>query len=130
MPSPRDVAAGLLENAREEAATVRVIAGAEIPDRIVGFHAQQAVEMFFKAVLASHAVSYERTHDVERLASLASDGGLELPAERDVLAQLTPWAVERRYGDPFDPEFLDRAWAVRVVDSTEAWADQAFAPPG
>lgn len=90
MPDPRDVAAGLLETAREEAAAVRVIAGAEVPDRIVGFHAQQAVEMFLKAVLASRAVSYERTHDIERLAFLTSEGGLGLPADIDVLAQLTP----------------------------------------
>lgn len=130
MPDPGDVAAGLLESARDEAATVRVLVGAEVPHRIVGFHAQQAVEMFLKAVLASNAVPYERTHDIERLASLASDGGIRLPAESDALTQLTPWAVERRYGDPFDPEPLDRAWAVRLVESTEAWADQAFSAPG
>ena len=130
MPEPRDVAAGLLESAREDAATARLIADAEVPDRIVGFHAQQAVEMFLKAVLASRGVSYERTHDIERLTSLASNGGLVLPADSDELAHLTPWAVERRYGDPFDPEPLDREWAVKLVGSTEDWAGRAFAAPG
>jgi len=127
---PRDVAAGLLESAREEAATARLLADAEVPDRIVGFHAQQAVEMFLKAVLALRGVSYERTHDIERLSSLVSSGGLEPLARIDELAQLTPWAVERRYGDPFDPEPLDREWAMKLVRSTEDWAGRAFAAPG
>ncbi len=70
---PRDVPAGLLESAREDAAAARLIADAEVPDRIVGFHAQQAIEMFLKAVLAMRGVGYERTHDIERLTSLVSD---------------------------------------------------------
>jgi len=119
-----------LESAREEAATARLLADAEVPDRIVGFHAQQAVEMFLKAVLALRGVSYERTHDIERLSSLVSSGGLEPLARIDELAQLTPWAVERRYGDPFDPEPLDREWAMKLVRSTEDWAGRAFAAPG
>ena len=53
---PRDVPAGLLESAREDAGAARLIADAEVPDRIVGFHAQQAVEMFLKAVLAMRGV--------------------------------------------------------------------------
>jgi len=130
VPEPRDVAAGLLESAREDAATARLIADAEVPDRIVGFHAQQAVEMFLKAVLASRGVSYERTHDIERLTSLVANGGVELPADSDELARLTPWAVERRYGDPFDPEPLDREWAVKLVGSTEDWAGRAFSARG
>lgn len=126
---PRDVPAGLLESAREDAAAARLIADAEVPDRIVGFHAQQAVEMFLKAVLAMRGVPYERTHDIERLTSLVSDSGLEPPPDIDELAQLTPWAVERRYGDPFDPEPLDRKWAVDIVGRTEDWAARAFVPP-
>ncbi len=95
------------------------MADAEVPDRIVGFHAQQAVELFLKAVLSLQGVGYERTHDIERLASLLSAGGVEPPPDVDELAQLTPWAVERRYGDPFEPEPLDRQWALRLVDSVE-----------
>jgi len=60
---PKEVAAGLLESARGDADAARLIADAEVPDRIVGFHAQQAVEMFLKAVLAMRGVGYERTHD-------------------------------------------------------------------
>jgi len=60
---PKEVAAGLLESARGDADAARLIADAEVPDRIVGFHAQQAVEMFLKAVLVMRGVGYERTHD-------------------------------------------------------------------
>jgi HEPN domain-containing protein len=128
VPEPNDVSAGLLESAREEADAARLIADAEVPDRIVGFHAQQAVEMFLKAVLAQQGVGYERTHDIERLTSLVADSGLEPPPDIDELPQLTPWAVERRYGDPFDPEPLDRQWAVDIVGRTEDWASRAFTP--
>jgi HEPN domain-containing protein len=83
--------------------------------------------MFLKAVLALRGVRYERTHDIERLTALVSDSGIEPPADTDELAQLTPWAVERRYGDPFDPEPLDRQWAVSLVGRTEEWAAQVFA---
>ena len=124
---PTDIPVGLLESAREDAAVARLIADAEVPDRIVGFHAQQAVEMFVKAVLAMRGVGYERTHDIERLTSLVSNSGLEPPLDIDQLAQLTPWAVERRYGDPFDPEPLDRQWALDLVGRTEDWAARAFA---
>lgn len=62
-------------------------------------------------------------------SSLVSEPGLEVPPDVDELPQLTPWAVERRYGDPFDPEPLDRKWAVGVVGRTEDWASRAFAPP-
>lgn len=123
---PRDVPGGLLESAREDAEAVRLLANAEVPDRIVGFHAQQAVEVFLKSVLSLHGFGYERTHDIERLTSLLSDAGVDLPAEVDELAQLTPWAVERRYGDPFDPEPLDRRWALRLVGVVEEWTGRAF----
>ncbi len=83
-----------------------------------------------KRFLALRGVRYERTHDIERLVALVSDSGIEPPADIDELTQLTPWAVERRYGDPFDPEPLDRPWAVEVVTRTEEWAGRAFAPPG
>jgi len=79
--------------------------------------------MFLKAVLAVPGVGYERTRDIERLTSLVSNSGLEPPLEIDQLAQLTPWAVERRYGDPFDPEPLDRQWAL------ERWAHLRLGGP-
>ena len=85
--------------------------------------------MFLKAVLAQKGIGYERTHDIERLTSLVSDSGLAPPPDVDELARLTPWAVERRYGDPFDPEPLDRQWANDLVGRTEDWAARAFSPP-
>ena len=125
MADPSDVAAGLLESAREDAEAARLMAEAEVPNRIVGFHVQQSVEMFLKAVLSSHGVGYERTHDIERLTSLLAESAMELPADFEELAQLTPWAVERRYGDPFDPQPLDRHRSGHlVVDATrhrERW---------
>jgi hypothetical protein len=46
---------------------MRLLANAEISDEIVGFHAQQAVEKWLKAVLGSRGVEFEYTHDLRRL---------------------------------------------------------------
>jgi len=93
---PRDVPAGLLESAREDAAAARLITDAEVPDRIVGFHAQQAVEMFLKAVLAMRGVGYERTHDIERLTSLVSNRLAATAAVNSALASgPSPMIIDR-----------------------------------
>jgi len=36
----------------------------DIPDDVLGFHAQQAVEKILKAVLAANDLGYERTHNI------------------------------------------------------------------
>jgi HEPN domain-containing protein len=116
-----------LECAKEDAGVARLMADAEVPDRIVGFHAQQAVEMFLKAVLSLRGIGYERTHDIERLASLISEGGVEPPPDLDDLAQLTPWAVERRYGDPLRPRAAGPTVGATNRRGRREMAGRAFA---
>ncbi|HEX5527332.1 MAG TPA: HEPN domain-containing protein [Solirubrobacterales bacterium] len=36
----------------------------DVPDDVLGFHAQQAVEKMMKAVLALNGVTFERTHNL------------------------------------------------------------------
>ena len=69
----------------------------EAPDEYVLFHAQQAVEKFIKAVLATQGVVYRRTHDLLELWDLATTNGLVIPADRGLLVRLGPYAVEFRY---------------------------------
>lgn len=122
------VARGIFENGRGDAVTARLLASQEVPDRAVGFHAQQAVELFLKAVLAHEGVAYERTHDLQRLVGLLARSAVNPPPGPEDLAELTPWAVELRYGDPFDPEPIDRAWALGVVERVQQWAERRLAP--
>jgi HEPN domain-containing protein len=125
MSDARRTADVLIEKARgDEAAASALAERAEIPEAIVGFHAQQAVEKALKAVLSARDVPYEFRHDIAYLCELLADDGVELPdkvAEADVL---TPWAAEFRYEDPPSEEPLDRPDAVRLASTVIVWAEQ------
>jgi hypothetical protein len=49
-----------------------LLSSTEVPDDIVGFHAQQAVEKWLKSVIASRGEDFEYTHDLHRLLTLAN----------------------------------------------------------
>jgi len=62
---PSGAAAILARKAAEDATAVREFAAnPEIADGIIGFHAQQAIEKWLKAVLSSRSVDFEYTHDL------------------------------------------------------------------
>lgn len=63
----------------------------------VCFHCQQCAEKYLKAYLQSHAISIPRIHNLVGLLELCLpvDGTLELL--RDVLDELSKYAVEFRY---------------------------------
>ena len=95
------------------------------PDEVIGFHAQQAVEKMTKAVLATHAVDYRRTHQLEELVAILDDSGISYPPELSEAIALTPFAVEFRYDllpvhDDACP--FDRRWAKRCVERIGDWA--------
>ena len=78
---PAELAALLSRKARDDATAMRELAGnSEISDEIVGFHAQQAVEKWLKAVLASRSLTQLRTHDIDKLSSAAPTLCAGLPA--------------------------------------------------
>ena len=72
----------------------------EAPLPSVCFHAQQAVEKWLKAVLVSHGVVFQRTHDLEELAGMLAAQGMPLPLPMEELRKLNPFAVTFRYDDP------------------------------
>ena len=97
----------LLRKAEGDAAAARELAGnPEIPDEIVGFHAQQAVEKWLKALIADSGRHFEHTHDLRRLLSLAGADRSELPVNADSLIALTQYSVPLRYEDLLDVEPL------------------------
>lgn len=61
-----------------------------MPDHVVGFLAQQAVEKALKAVLLVRDVPFERKHDIEYLCGLIEDAGLNLPPDLSAASALTP----------------------------------------
>jgi HEPN domain-containing protein len=112
-----------------------------VPDDIIGFHTQQAVEKLLKAALAGAGVAPPRIHDLGELIALLEDADLSPPASASEARALVPWAVEFRYDDILD-ERLDRVAARATVTKIRAWVDgllssssdiptsSGFSPPG
>jgi HEPN domain-containing protein len=120
--SGADLARLLMRKAAGDAAALaRLAEDDDIPDDVLGFHAQQAVEKLIKAVLAKHGVSYERTHNLTYLVTLLESAKIPSPPGVEMLPTLTPWATEFRYRDV--PEAaLDRQETLSLVAQAKKWA--------
>ena len=120
---PQELAAILARKAREDAVALDEFAGnPEIADSILGFHAQQAIEKWLKAVLARNGVEFEYTHDLRHLIGLVDGAGLSFPVDIPAVVMLTEFAVPLRYEDLLDAEPLDRRAAVTLVREVSEWA--------
>ena len=112
----------LLKKAEEDATAVREFAdNQEIADSIIGFHAQQAVEKWLKAVTAARGVQHSTIHDIDRLIEIVETTGVEVSLDRDRLAVLTQYAVPLRYDELLDAESLERDVLVALVDEVAEW---------
>lgn len=121
-PDLSETARILLNKAGEDATAVREFAGnPEIADSIIGFHAQQAVEKWLKAVTAASGVRHSAIHDIDRLIEIVEAAGIAVPLDRDRLAVLTQYAVPLRYDELLDAESLERGVLVALVDEVAAW---------
>jgi len=109
-PKGTDQAGVLARKAEADAIAVRELAGnPEITDEIVGFHAQQAVEKWLKASMASRGMD-----------------GAELPCNAEHLDDLTIYAVPMRYDELLDAEPLNRESTVELIDEVGRWAKNAI----
>jgi HEPN domain-containing protein len=109
----------MLDYARGDATALRTLgADPDIPDRIVGFHAQQSVEKAMKSVMLSRRVKPPRIHDLGRLTQM-----LVPPIEHDMVIALTRYAADERYPSGM-VEPLDRGAAQAAVDEVLTWAAQ------
>jgi HEPN domain-containing protein len=94
----------------------------------VCFHAQQCIEKTMKAVMAAHALSFERTHNLVALAERLSQNGIRLPVEADELARLNPCAVIFRYDDR-EIETIGRDETLTIVERIRIWAAALLSVP-
>ncbi len=89
--------------------------GRACPTDTVGFHAQQCVEKYLKAMLVLHAIPFPKVHDIEKLVRLLPHGVLTdwpLAEQR----RLTLYATVMRYPGDYDPILLPEArQAVRIA---------------
>lgn len=128
---PRELAAILAQKATEDAVALREFAGnADIADSILGFHAQQAVEKWLKAVLASKGIDFEYTHDLRHLIGLIEGASIAFPLDTPEVVMFTEFAVPLRYEDLLDAEPLDRGAAVALVNEVSGWAQGILGATG
>ena len=124
---PAELAARLERKAQEDETAVSEFAGnPRVGDGVIGFHAQQAVEKWLKAVMASRGEKYDRTHDIDRLVEAVTTIGVEIPLDVDRLIALTEFAVPLRYEELLDAEPLDRDLTVAIVEEVGRWASGAI----
>jgi HEPN domain-containing protein len=73
-------------------AIYKLASDSEIDDEAVGFHAQQAIEKWLKAVMAPHGLKEARIHDLGRLLEILSVAGVDSPpnAHRNGHADRSP----------------------------------------
>jgi HEPN domain-containing protein len=125
----RDVAARFARKARsDEIALEKLADDPDVPDDVIGFHTQQAVEKLLKAALACAGIAPPRIHDLGELIALLDDVDLPPPASATEARALVPWAVEFRYDDILD-ERLDRVVAKDTVTKIRAWVDGLLSSP-
>jgi HEPN domain-containing protein len=119
----RDLAKVLARKAEGDAKVAAKLApDPEIDDEAIGFHAQQAVEKWLKAVMALPGLEEARIHDLGRLLEILDSAGLDPPPGADRLDDLSIYAVPLRYADLLDAEPLDREATVALVTDVGGWA--------
>jgi HEPN domain-containing protein len=102
MRSPEDVRRGLVDQwiakAAEDIGLARHIVGTNLPFvAAAGFHCQQAVEKYLKALLVDRQVEFPKTHDLGDLLDLIEPFDADLAAEMKGITWLTPYGVDFRY---------------------------------
>jgi HEPN domain-containing protein len=121
---PKAEAVILARKAEDDARAMQLLAAnPEISDDIIGFHAQQAVEKWLKAVLGFRGVQFEYTHDLYRLIAEVIAAVGEFPFDGPEVVALTEHAVPLRYDEILDTEPLDRRAVVGLVEEVGQWAD-------
>ncbi len=127
MPPERshlDQARKWLRYARNDLLLAGIDRPAELMWEPLAFHAQQAVEKAFKAVLASRAVDFPPTHNLTVLRELMPTD-IVLPAAVSDAVELTVYAVASRYPEDMDDVTeADYRKAIEQAGAALEWAER------
>lgn len=69
----------------------------ELDLEVICFHLQQSAEKLMKAVLSKNKIYYPKIHDLETLINLLSENSITYETDRELLIELSDYAVEGRY---------------------------------
>ena len=114
-----------LAHARSDLSLARIAMDHDVLPEQICFHAQQAAEKAFKAVLLFAGVDFPYSHDLEELLDTLEDAGIKVPEPLQDVGMLTPYAVETRYpGFGEDINEQDISEAVTLAEKAIAWAEE------
>jgi len=118
-----------LAHAQSDLRLAKLAAESNILPEQICFHAQQAVEKAFKAVLLHRQIDFPFTHDLEELLAVFEKARSIVPPEFEDAGGLTPYAVETRYpGFWGDISANDVAEAIEYAERVLAWAQKEIGP--
>ena len=123
--TPLDLALMFLgKGKQDEDALRRLVDDPSIADEILGFHVQQALEKYLKAVLAVGETRPTRTHELDILLGEVEDLGRKAPVSSDDLKGWSEYAVRNRYpiAEPLGP--IDRVGALQLVETVRTWVEE------
>jgi len=130
MKSNLDLAKALLTKAANDLKIADIALQHEGPLDAVAFHLQQAAEKMLKAVLASRAIVYPRTHDLDDLLDLVPQDCTELHSFRERLAGWNSFAVEMRYDAEVYPQQEEVEEALQTARDLQTAIVELVQPKG
>lgn len=120
-----DLVKSWLEKAKRDLITAKNILNSPEPfSDIICFHAQQAVEKYIKAYLVYQEIEFPKTRTLEDLILLASQKDPSFLEFKDLLSELTPYAVEIRYPEFLEPALSDAEEAIRIATKFKDFISQ------
>jgi HEPN domain-containing protein len=119
---PPDTAAEWVNRAKSDLAIASTeIEGAYLED--LCYHAQQAVEKSFKAILLARVGAFPYIHDLAELVYRIQQAGIQVPESVRSAVSLTEYAVGARYPGFDEPVTrLDWEEALDMTKSVLSWA--------
>lgn len=118
MEAKRSLTRKWIMKARRDLLSARKLAKGKEPylDTAI-YHCQQTAEKTIKGWLVYHDISFEKTHDLRLLITMASEVEPKFTAWFDVAEQISPYATAYRYPgevlEPTEEEYLQAFIAAR-----------------
>jgi len=121
MKTNQDIAKTLLEKAKVDSESARILSEHLNQMEAIGFHCQQAVEKALKAVLAHRDVHFPRTHDLREILRLLVANGIGFDERLNEAVKLNEFAVDMRY-DTVEFE-IDAKTALSLAERAIVFAE-------
>mgnify|MGYP006304520093 CR=1 FL=1 len=90
-----------------------------------GFHAQQCVEKYLKAILQENNIRFQKVHDLLALMQLCLSVDSQLKIHKDILADLNPFAVVFRYPGEYATK-QDAKAAIQALKTLRVYLRQVL----